>query len=159
MKGHKLLFLLLILFLGFSCNTRETYFQFEELKDTGWSKNDTLYFDIDSSLIEVGQKYDVFIEIINNTDYRYQNIWFYISDNFDNNYFKKYENQYLLADSTGKWYGDGFGQLYQLSLPYKKDLSFSNRKNYQLKIVHGMIDEPLIGIDKVGIRIRSAEDY
>lgn len=142
--------------LGFSCSTGETYFQFKEFKDTKWSKNDTLYFDIDSSLINVNKKYDVFIEIINSTDYQYQNIWLYTSDNFDSDSFKRSEKQYLLADSTGKWYGDGFGQLYQLSLPYKKNISFSDKKNYQLKIVHGMIDEPLTGIEKIGVRINDS---
>lgn len=156
MKNLKFLFLFVIILSGFSCNSGETYFQFKELKNDEWSKLDTLYFNIDSSSIDINKKYDVFIEVTNNADYKYQNIWLYIFDNFENDRFLKNEKQYLLADSTGKWFGNGFGQLYQSSLLYKKGISFTDKKDYLLKITQGMIDEPLTGIEKIGVRISNA---
>lgn len=145
--------LLLILIVCLSCNNRETYYHFYELQDLKWSKLDTLYFDIDSTLIEPNVNYEMTIELANNSDYPYQNIWLYFQDNFSGNNFKYTELQYELADPMGRWYGSGFGSLYQVSLNYKEQISFPEKKNYQLKIVQGMRDEPLFGIEKVGIKL------
>lgn len=154
MKPNKIHYCLLsILIVCLSCNNRETYYHFYELKDSNWSKLDTLYFDIDSTFIEPNINYEMTIELANNSDYPYQNIWLYFQDNFSGNNFKYAELQYELADPMGRWYGSGFGSLYQVSLNYKENFSFPEKKNYQLKIVQGMRDEPLFGIEKVGIRL------
>lgn len=155
--NHKYLFFILISILGFSCSSRETYFNFYELKDNEWNKYDTLVFEIDSSLIDLNKHYDLYIECINNTEYLYQNLWLYTFDNLKNENYQKTERQFLLADSIGKWYGNGFGSLYELALPYKLNFSFPEKRTYRFKIIHGMIDNPLLGIEKIGLRLSDAE--
>jgi gliding motility-associated lipoprotein GldH len=157
MKPKYIYFSLLIILICLSCKNREAYYNFYELKDSEWSKLDTLYFDIDSAAIQLNTPYDICIELVNNSDYPYQNIWLYFQDNFERNSFVKVEKQYELADPLGKWYGSGFGSLYELSLDYKKRISFSEKRNYQLKVVQGMRDEPLVGIEKIGVRLIPSE--
>lgn len=139
-----------------SCNTRETYMHYKNIDDSLWSKNDTLYFEIDSSLIEPGIPYAISIEVVNNAAYPYRNIWFYTWDNFKDTIFEAAEKQYMMADEYGKWYGSGFGALYQLSFLYNEPISFKEKRNYLIKLVHGMRDEPLEGIEKVGLKIKEA---
>lgn len=154
MKQNKVYYcLFIILIVCLSCNNRETYFQFYDLNEAKWSKLDTLYFDIDSTLIEPNVNYEMTIELTNDSDYPYQNIWLYVQDNITSENFNRFELQYELADEMGRWYGSGFGALYQVSLNYKNPISFPEKKNYQLKIVQGMRDEPLTGIDKVGVKL------
>ncbi len=151
---------LICLFIGIiclSCEHRETYYHFYELKNAQWSKTDTLYFNIDSSQIVLNTPVDVQVELNNNSDYPYRNIWLFIQDDFANDKFVKYEKQYELADDMGKWFGSGFGSLYQLSLNYKERVLFTQKRNYQIKIVQGMRDEPLTGIEKVGVKISVSE--
>lgn len=147
--------ILMIVFVCLSCEKRETYYHFSELKDASWSKLDTLYFDIDSLSVIPDTPFDITIVLVNNSDYPYQNIWLYAFDNFEDSIFSFEEKQYELADKLGKWHGSGFGSLYQLPLPYKKDVIFKAKRNYQLKIVHGMRDEPLLGIEKIGVKIEN----
>lgn len=157
---HKGLYILSVLMIGYiclSCQKRETYYRFTELSDTGWSRFDTLYFDIDSLSVIPNTPFDVTIELVNNTDYLYQNIWLYVIDNFEDSIFSLEEKQYELADKQGKWHGSGFGPLFQLPLLYKKAVVFKDKRDYQLKIVHGMRDEPLLGIEKVGVKIESTQ--
>lgn len=149
----KYLGVITIILICLSCSNREAYYHFNELKSGEWSKFDTIYFNIDSSSINVNTKYDITIELVNNTEYPYQNIWLYIQDDFDKKGFSKTEKQYQMADALGKWSGSGFGSLYQLSLNYKQQVVFSEKRSYQLKIVQGMRDEPLIGIEKIGLKI------
>lgn len=158
---HKYTYVISILIIGLvclSCEKREAYYHFSELKDTGWSKFDTLYFDIDTMSVIPNVPLDITIELANNSDYPYQNIWLYVSDNFEGNTFNLEEKQYELADKLGKWHGSGFGSLYQLSLMYKKGVVLREKRNYQLKIVHGMRNEPLLGIEKIGVKIANTQN-
>lgn len=136
-----------------SCQHREVYSHFYELKGGDWSSTDTLVFDIDSSVLKLNVPYDVSIELMNNTEYPYQNIWLYIQDNLEGSQLQPSERQYELADQSGKWFGAGFGSVYQLSLIYKKRFIPVKEQDYTIKIVHGMRDKPLTGIEKVGLKI------
>lgn len=153
---HKIICALLcaLLTLAYtSCDQREMYYYFHEIKNTEWAQNDTLFFDIDSTLFELNTPYRLSIEVTNNVNYPYQNIWLFIQANLENDsIFSDVSKEYLLADEFGKWKGSGFGSLYQVSLPME-NIIFKERRNYRIKIEHGMQDEPLAGIEKLGIKI------
>lgn len=153
MKKWSVLGGMLVVLMCFSCQHKEVYYQFDELKSGKWAKTDTLYFYIDSSLVVPETPYDISLEISHNADYPYRNLWFYVQDNLQQPAFMSYSQQYTMADPFGKWYGSGFGALYQLSVPYKDSVCFAGKRNYCIKIVHGMRDEPLKGIEKVGVKV------
>lgn len=149
--------MLIIGFICLSCNQRETYYHFTELTDKGWSKFDTISFEIDSLSVQPNTPYDITIELVNNSDYPFQNIWLYVEDDFKYPTFVRQEKEYEVANKLGKWHGSGFGSLFQLSLSYKKDVFFPVKRNYRLKVVQGMRNEPLFGIEKVGLKIEKSE--
>lgn len=93
----------------------------------------------------------------NNINYPYQNIWIFAQDNLSDSTFSDSQKEYLLADKFGKWIGSGFGSLYQSSLPYRANIILNEKRNHLIKIEHGMRDESLIGIEKVGIKISRSE--
>lgn len=153
----RLFFVCLFLVTATSCRNEDIYYQFHEIKKQKWSKYDTLFFYIDSALINPSVKYDITVELTNSFDYPYRNIWLYSQDNINDTIFRNYSAQHLLSDEFGKWYGSGFGALYQLSLPYRTSVYFKDNRSYCIKLVHGMRDEPLLGIENVGIRIKETE--
>lgn len=142
-----------VLLFFYSCQGDEIYYNFEQFTKSEWSRNDTLYFEIDSTSVIIGKPLDCNIEIVNTSDYPYRNIWLYIQDDFSDSIYTHYEKQYELCDEYGKWYGSGFGSVYMLSLNYKRNIILKEKRNYKIKMVHGMRDEPLTGIDKVGIKL------
>jgi gliding motility-associated lipoprotein GldH len=137
----------------FSCRHDEVYYRFDEIKSGEWNKTDTLYFPIDSALVAPDTPYNISLEISHNANYPYCNLWLYMQDNLQQPAFSSYSHQYTVADSFGKWYGSGFGALYQLSVPYKDSVYFAGNRDFCIKIVHGMRDEPLKGIEKMGVKI------
>lgn len=140
-----------------SCNDKEIYYHFYELKDAEWPMTDTLVFDIDSASFELNKPYKLSIELTNNVDYPYQNLWFFVQENTKNDSVPvNIEKEFQLADEFGKWYGSGFGSLYQISLPLD-DITFREKQNYQIKLLHGMRDQRLQGIEKVGLKISPKE--
>lgn len=161
LKHKNLLFISFVLFtiINISCQKQEIFSHFYEMKDGEWAQNDTLIFDIDSILYEVNKPYALSIEITNNVSYPYRNIWFFIQDNIQNDSIYTHQAiEFQIADEFGKWEGSGFGSLYQVSLPVCDSLIFTERRNYRIKIEHGMRDTSLTGLEKVGIRIQQQEN-
>lgn len=152
-KATAILFGLILTIIYTSCDNREVYYHFEEIKNAEWAQNDTLFFDVDSTSYQLNTPYKMSIEITNNVNYSYQNIWLFIQANLENDStFTNISKEYRLADEFGKWNGSGFGSLFQLSLPFD-EVVFKEKRNYRFKIEHGMQDEKLIGIEKVGLKI------
>lgn len=137
----------------FSCDRKDTYFRYNELKEGKWKMHDTLSFVIDSTAYELGIPYDLYLEVTNNVNYPYQNIWFFEWDNIANDsVFVRSSHECNLADEFGRWQGKGFGSLYQSTF-FLNRVVFEQRRNVTVKILHGMQDEELHGIEKVGVRL------
>lgn len=156
-KSFVYLIFIALLICFSACQHKEVYYQFREINKGEWSRNDTLIYKIDSLLIDNNIPYKVSIELGHNSDYPYRNICFLVQENFEDTAFFSISKPYLIADPFGKWDGSGFGALYQLSLSYKDTVFFKGRRNFCIKVVHGMRDEPLNGIEKVGIKIEPVE--
>ncbi len=153
--GVSFIFALASLSFFVSCGEQEAYFKYAELKDAQWFQNDTLHFVVDSTDIEPGVPYDITLEITNNAHYDYRNIWLFVRDEMSQHgdSLAFVNKDYVLADEQGRWHGDGFGSLYQVSLPYARSIIFTDRRNHTISIMQGMRDEPLAGIERIGIRI------
>lgn len=150
LRNKLLVVVTLLSFIFSSCNHDEVYYRYNEIKDGEWGKNDTLFFNIDS--IENGI-YDINVDISNNINYPYQNIWLLIQNNLADSTFQERVLELQIADKGGNWLGDGFGSLYQLSIPLRSKSKLDSVQGKQIKIVHNMKDDVLVGIERVGIRI------
>ena len=149
---------ILLTIIAISCNKQAVYYRFHEIKDAEWAQNDKLIFDIDSTVFELNIRYTIYFEVTNNVNYPYQNIWFFVqSDIYNDSVFTKREKEFLLADKFGKWTGSGFGTLYQASFIFDDNIIFNKKRSHQIIIGHGMRDQQLKGIEKIGIRIARKE--
>ncbi|WP_321333246.1 gliding motility lipoprotein GldH [uncultured Bacteroides sp.] len=145
------LILLLLLFFITACDNKTVYHSFQHIPDIGWKKNDTLTytFELKDSMVYL----HLFAEVRNRNDYPYQNLYIAISQNLKDSMTWKSDTLNLsLADKKGKWVGNGWGNLFQISVPISNVLATHPGK-YTLKISQEMKDNPLKGINDVGIRI------
>lgn len=141
-----------------SCNDREIYSQYRILKDARWPQEDIVVFDIDSTLVKPGVRYNISLELTNNINYPYQNIWLFVKDNMNRPDSMEVSSiEAYLADDKGKWLGGGSWSLFQLTVPYKKDVMFPDKRNYQIRVSQGMRDEMLDGIERVGLKISESK--
>ncbi len=156
MFRRNLSFLPLLLLLVLSaCQFNETYSEFRDFPEKGWNRYDTLFF---SPKIETSGNYNLFIDTRNNNLYPYQNLWLFISCKQDSITLFTDTVEIELADKLGNWHGSGWGSLYEYSFPYKMNFHFPVAgKNYTFKIVQGMRDYELKGIESAGFHIEKAE--
>ncbi|MDL2222920.1 gliding motility lipoprotein GldH [Bacteroidales bacterium OttesenSCG-928-M11] len=136
-----------LLFLLSACNPKEIYSEFHSLPDAIWNKNNPAVFEVevqDSTLA-----YDLFINVRNNNNYSFQNLWLFIESNDETGNITKDTLNIELADIYGKWHGKGFS-IYSLSFPYKESYRYPNCGKYTYKIEHGMREETLLGVSDIG---------
>lgn len=150
---HHILFLLCLSLLLFACNKGEVYYQFKHIPNAKWGKDNVLLFDIDSTTMDAFRQYNISIELSHNGQYPYQNLWLFVKQNLQDSTFITDTIEIELADIYGKWNGNGSGGIYQLSVPYKKSIAIHPEKRCSIFIRQGMRDEPIKGIEKVGVKI------
>ena len=88
----------------------------------------------------------------NNNDYLYANIFFFVDIEDPSGLHQVDTLQYILAAPDGKWLGSGVGEI-KFNLLKLKEKEIMQPGLYKYKIVHGMRDDVLIGIEDIGLRI------
>lgn len=152
-------FIILVLLLIFSsCGERETYLRFQELENSDWAIDQTLVFNLDSVNIKPDVPYDISIELTNNVNYPYRNLWLSISLEENDSIVIERDVQFILADEYARWTGAGFGSLFQSSHPLRQKKIFTTTSNLSIYIRHKMQDEKLHGIERVGIKIKEHKE-
>ena len=140
-----------------ACNEHTVYHSYQSLPNKGWGKSDTLSFLIPVT-DSIPPTLRLFAEVRNRTDYPYHNLYLFISQNLqDSTVWRTDTITINLADSTGRWIGNGWGSIYQ-SAVFIKSVRPLYPANYTFKIMNGMKDEKLSGINDIGIRIERQEN-
>lgn len=135
-------FLSFILLLFASC--QETiYYSYQPVEYTGWDKNDTLIFKFHTP-ISTHESLEYQIGIRHKDSYKYRDIWLTINRDTVHLY---------LADSIGRWKGNGISGLCQITFPYNPS-RLHNDSIKELQITHIMQENPLPGIHDLGISIQ-----
>ena len=141
-----------------SCAEGEAYYRFHHIDKGKWYRDSTLVFRMDSIALHPAKKYDVTIEISTNRAYPYRDLWVQIDQNLTDTLFRSDTLHYRLADDYGRWLGSGAGGLNQLSLPYLSSVPLDTTYPYAVHIRQTMTDDPLTGVEKVGVKVVAVND-
>ena len=87
-----------------------------------------------------------FEELRNNNDYLYANIFFFVDVEHPSGLHRTDTLQYILAAPDGKWLGSGVGEIKYNLLKFKENETMQSGL-YKYKIIHGMRDDILIGVE------------
>lgn len=148
-----LLFAVVISTFLTSCSQGEVYYRFHHINKGMWYRDSVLVFKIDTANIHPGKKYDITIELTTNHSYPYRNLLLYVEHNITSPVYQSDTLHCLLADEYGRWLGAGTGGLNQFSLNYLTAVVPDSVRIYELKIRQSMINNPLIGVEKAGVKI------
>lgn len=140
-----LLFWLLSIFLILACQNNTYYHSYQPINSMGWQKNDTILFSLDST-ITYGKTYELQLGIRHKDSYPYRDLWLTVNQDTVHIY---------LADTIGHWIGSGIGELRHLT----NIIPFNPKQDSikELRIIHIMQDNPLIGIHNIGISIQNKD--
>lgn len=136
-----------------SCNQGEVYYEFRFIPQNEWSKNQEVYFSLDSAAINPHHNYAISIEITHNISYSYKNLFLYIDHTLQDSLSVRDTLECVLVDDLGKWLGSGNGATRQLSLLYKTNQNIDTTLHNEITIRHAMQDLQLKGIEKIGLKL------
>jgi gliding motility-associated lipoprotein GldH len=64
--------------------------------------------------------------------------------------------QVTLANSKGKWLGNGIGNVWQNQISLLKQVKLLETGSYQVSVTQGMRHDTLKGISDIGVRVEKA---
>lgn len=150
MKRKYTFFLICILIC--SCSLRKEYHHFNSIPSQGWSKNDTIRYDINN--LNTNQAITISFNLRNKFSYQYENLILKVIHNLEDSTAVSIELMDLaLANNSGIWLGDGWGSLRQTKHLYKTINYPQLTDSSYIKILPFMPDSLLYGIEDIGIHI------
>jgi gliding motility-associated lipoprotein GldH len=143
-----------------SCNSK-TVFSETRSMDGQWGENEVVEFKLPQ--LDSLKKYNLFLNIRNTNDYKYNNIFLIVSMNFPHGKTVTDTLEYRMANPDGSWMGQGIGNIKENKLWYKEHVRFAEKGNYTIDIAQAMRNngavegvKKLDGITDVGFSIEEA---
>ena len=163
MKSNRTWVLVLATILLFvSCDANGVFDQYLSLEDNTWNLEKPVEFEF--QVTDTISKNDVFINIRNNKDYGYSNLFLITHLKFPNGNKIVDTLEYRMTDEKGRFLGSGMSEIKENKLFYKEEKVFSESGNYTLTIrqamrKNGSVEgiKELKGLTDVGLRIEKTQ--
>ncbi len=140
-----------------SCGEKPYHEEYIKLDQKGWYADSLARFtvEIDDTL----SAYKVILNFRGNNDYPYSNLYLFRSIQSDLGLEYSDTANFILADPYGRWLGEGLGELKSFERMYRRrPLRFNKTGIYTFELKQAMRDEPLIGLEDIGISIYKVAD-
>ncbi|PTX45097.1 protein involved in gliding motility GldH [Christiangramia gaetbulicola] len=154
-------FLALMIIAFSSCDRNRVYDEYKSLG--GWNKDSVVTFQLNN--IDSSKVYDLFINVRNNNEYQYSNLFLITEIKFPQGKVISDTLEYEMTKPNGEWLGTGFGDVKESKLWYKEDVRFDEPGEYKVTIQQAMrkngeVDgvQVLEGITDVGFRIENSDN-
>ena len=138
--------------LVYACTGTNFFSEFHSFPQSKWNQSEIIRLEV--PVADVSKHYDVYLEIRNNNQYSFRNLWLFIDVKMADGTVRNDTISIPLADIYGKWFGTGIGT-YSLAYLYKSDFQYPEAGTYVYTIRQGMRSEVLNGISEVGLRIET----
>jgi len=156
-------FLLLpIVFLIVSCNSNLVWTKYQSTDKGVWNKENSIKFEF--SEMDTIQSYNLFINIRNDENYPYSNLFLIAALNSPNGKTIKDTLEYEMAKPNGEWLGKGYSGVKENKLWYKENIVFNSKDVYTIEITHAMRKNGKVngvinleGITDVGLQIEKSK--
>ncbi|MDD7915279.1 gliding motility lipoprotein GldH [Polaribacter ponticola] len=160
-KNRILVFLTVLIFLV-SCSDNIEFTKYQSLPSAAWEAHKNVSFEF--NVIDTILAKDLFINIRNNKDYPFSNLYLITELNFPSGDKVIDTLQYEMSDKTGRFLGKGFADIKENKLFYKKEKVFPKSGKYLLNIRHAMRKNGevnsipfLHGVQDVGFSVEKAK--
>ena len=135
-KNKFSLLVLIVFFLMISCDEKSEFNQYKTIENASWQANKKVFFEFDVK--DTISANNVFINIRNNKEYQFSNLYVITSLNFPNGTNIVDTLQYEMTDNTGRFLGSGFSDIKENKLFYKEQKVFPVSGKYTFTIYQAM---------------------
>lgn len=143
---------LLVVFLFFtSCDPYRVFETNATIKNKAWNLNDRPLFSV--NITDTISLHTIYFNIRNTGNYKYNNIFILLTIQAPGSEAETQRFEFRLANPDGQWLGSGLGDIYSNQIKMIEGIKFPRSGTYTFTIEQNMRDNPLQGIEDIGIRI------
>lgn len=146
--------LALVVWLGlatscrFAPNEEQSY---RHIDPQGWYADSLVQ--IECPVSDTLSLYDMQLGLRYTDDYRYSNLWLFITTVSPDGTQHLDTLNATLCDAYGRWLGSGVGGQMQQAIPFKSSVRFNQSGMWRIVVQQGMRDNCLSGITAIGLKI------
>ena len=144
---------LAFLFLLTGCENKTVFKKYNKLENMTWRRFNNLDFEVP---VEKGKSYDFYFSLRHHTDYPYNfidaNVTFYTP----NGERRSREHHYILINTDFEWKADGMGELWDIDLPIRKNMTFKKSGICKVNFENKMPKMITPGIIEVGLVVKES---
>jgi gliding motility-associated lipoprotein GldH len=152
MKKNVWLFILII--LSFSCRKDLVYSKYIKFENDEWKRADTAKFELD--IQDTNPLYNLYLNIRHADGYPFNNLYVFVQTRYPDGTLTQDTLEIILADSKGKWQGEGLGDIFDFSAPLKQNFKFVQNGKYNIRFIQAMRTDPLPLLMEIGIELKKA---
>ena len=151
-SGMKSFLFVTLVCLGLcACDPDRVYESNVDIPAEGWRRTEIARFEVE--IADTIQPCNIYINVRNNSSFKYMGLWLFVDVHSPMGLMVRDTIEITLADHRGKWLGHGLGNKFDTRMVFRKDVRFPVSGKYVFEYEQAMRDEPLIGIDDIGLRI------
>jgi gliding motility-associated lipoprotein GldH len=153
------LFSLTLVFLG--CKKEVVLVdKYIEIPKGNWAIENSVNIEFD--IIDTTSKNNFYITLRNTEEYKYSNLYLFVTTLFPNQKTSADTIGVSLADASGRWLGKGDGFIFDNEIVvnrilYNYQKKFPLQGHYKITLQQAMRDSVLTGVIDAGVRIEKAE--
>lgn len=147
-------FFLLIAFGILSCDNNRVYEKNYRIEGSNWARSNQLKFNFD--IEDTTELYHLYFNFRHAGDYPYQNLYLFTKLKSPKGLIAVDTAQMLLADSKGRWYGKGIGDIFDYQFKFKEYAKLTETGTYEFTVEHAMRKKILPNITDLGVRVEKA---
>ena len=137
-----------------SCDSSRVYEKNIRIPKYEWDMNNVLKFEV--PITDTVQAYNMYFNVRNASGYSFSNLFLFFTVHSPGGTQERDTVEIKLADETGKWLGEGLGDIWDNRVLFKKDFHFPVSGTYTFEMEQAMRVNPLTYIMDAGIRIEYA---
>ncbi len=143
--------ILQILALLPSCGNKDLYDEQFEIKNYEWPKENAISFKVD--VPDSTTTYNFYLTIRHTSEYKYNNIFFFLNTYFPNGNKTRDTLECILANDEGKWLGKGWGNIKEDEILLNNNMRFPVSGTYEFYFIQAMREDTLKDIVSLGLKI------
>jgi gliding motility-associated lipoprotein GldH len=159
---NRVFFIGIFLIVLQACQSDMVFNTYQSIDQKVWSHTNKIQFEI--PVTDTINRYNLFINVRNNKDYPYSNLYIITQMTFPNNMKIIDTLEYEMTDAQGYFLGSGFSDIKENKLFYKENIRFQEAGAYLFEVRQSMRKrsevqgiDPLPGILDVGFSVEKAK--
>ncbi len=148
---YKAITLIIVATILFACDRNKVYEEYIEIDNNIWDNENIVNFKF--NIEDTTQLYNIYINVRHSGTYQFNNLWMFVKSSAPNGETRTDTVECIFVNAENQWIGEGLGGIWDVRIPWKKNVRFTPKGEYQVSFEQAMRIDKLPNIMDVGLRV------